>query len=145
MQAEDFITFAGKIAAQGTVGTAGYRSAISRAYYGAYHLLLEYLEGLGHHCNSDNIHVCVKRCLANCDVPEGANLGQRIGNLHENRKDADYDLQNPASETQGLARACVLRAEEIRRLLAECRVEPLRSKIAAGVDHYRRTVLRDLA
>ena len=145
MQGDDFIIFAGKLSVQGSIGPAGYRSATSRAYYGAYHLLLEYLGSLGHYCNTDNSHRWVKQCLGNCSITEGIELGQRIGNLHTNRKDADYDLDEASAETQANAQACVLRADAIRELLAPCRIDPLRSRIAAGVEYYRRHVIKDLA
>lgn len=47
MTGDDFIQFAGKIAVLPSSDAAALRTAVSRAYYGAFHLAKELLRDLG--------------------------------------------------------------------------------------------------
>jgi hypothetical protein len=47
MTGDDFIAFSGKLAANPAAGEAGFRSASSRAYYGAFHLAMAFLAEIG--------------------------------------------------------------------------------------------------
>ncbi len=64
MKPEEFIAFAGKVA---TFDRAGARSAVSRAYYGAYHAALELLSELGCELSARASHEARLK-LAECPV-----------------------------------------------------------------------------
>ena len=91
MDGEEFLKVAQELA-EGP-REAHRRSAISRAYYAAFHSVCEVLRR-----NSINIpenpggHMVAIRCL---DYSRDANLaqaGSKLGTLHGNRRHADYEL-----------------------------------------------------
>lgn len=71
---------------------ASRRTAVSRAYYAVYHYIRAYLS------NHNIPDRCVKhhdpliRCLRNSGVREVEILGDTVGDLKEERMDADYTL-----------------------------------------------------
>ena len=140
MNGQDFIAFAARIAASGTNDPASCRSSISRSYYGAFHLAREFLGGLGYRCRSENEHHWVQRHFLNCKVNEVKEIGRLLANLHESRKEADYDLHLFHSESSQQARFCVERAERLRIQVDSCREPTLALEIKSDMDRYRRTV-----
>ena len=122
MTGEDFISFSGRIAAQTAFGAAGYRSAVSRAYYGAFHCAREFLaRQFSFHCRTrEQEHLWLQRHFLNCSVPDAHDVGKLLETLHAHRKKADYDLSATEADAQSHAMACVLRAEQVRRKLQSC-------------------------
>ncbi len=122
MNGKDFISLAGRLAVAGKSSEAEYRSAVSRAYYGAYHCARELLESFGFFGGSKvgNEHEWARRHFENCQVTEAATLGSLLKNLHTSRKEADYDLDKPGNNTQAAAKLAVERANKILSLLAQC-------------------------
>lgn len=74
----------------------------------------------------------------NCRVDEGVDLGRMLQNLHESRREADYDLDDVASESQSQARLCVERAVATVSALAICTSGSLKENIRAGIEAYRK-------
>jgi len=142
MHGNDFLTLAGKLAAQTAYGAAGYRSSVSRAYYGAYHLARSYLADANIHCpkNCGNEHLWIQRMFRQCDLEEGIEVGIALSNLHESRKAADYELENLEIESQANAQLCSLRADEIRSRIDDCSRRAIASQIEAGIRKYKRLV-----
>jgi uncharacterized protein (UPF0332 family) len=121
MDGNDFIDLASKMALAANTNAAGYRTVVSRAYYGAFHLARRMLSDMGFHCRvRDNEHLFVQRHFANCREPEAQEAGRLLGHLHENRKEADYDLHKAQAETQRFALLCVKRADRVRDHLNRC-------------------------
>jgi uncharacterized protein (UPF0332 family) len=138
MIGNDFIDFASKLAVSQPTTPAGCRSAVSRAYYGAFHMALEWLEESHFHKFGDNEHLQVQRHFQNCNVTEGIEIGTLLKNLHESRKDADYRLDKLQAETDANAKACVLRADAIRtRLQQASPSDPTGQAIVAGIEKFR--------
>jgi uncharacterized protein (UPF0332 family) len=135
-----FLTFAAKLAASGASGPAGYRSAVSRAYYGAFHLSREFLDRLGYRCRSDNEHHWVQRHFLNCQVAEAKEIGRLLANLHESRKAADYNLQDSYCEVAKNAQFCVERADFIQNQLRVCGEAKLKADIQSDMNRYRKQV-----
>jgi uncharacterized protein (UPF0332 family) len=76
--------------------SASYRTAVSRAYYGAFHLARAMLDEIGYRCQvRDNEHLFAQRHFANCQQHEAREVGGSLANLHESRKEADYDFNKP--------------------------------------------------
>jgi len=143
MNSIEFITLARTLADSETSGPAGYRSAVSRAYYGAFLSVQAMIEiDLALPCKLGTLseHAVVQRFLLNCQVPEAAELGRLLGNLHEFRKDADYQMADTTYEDRGESRLCVDRADEIMVRLHQCSTMVMRQKIKAGIIQYRRAV-----
>jgi uncharacterized protein (UPF0332 family) len=133
-----FIDFASKISQQASSGAPGWRSAVSRAYYGAYHLARDFLVRQNWHCTMENEHLWVQRHFANCKLPLAKAVGQALANLHQSRKDADYELANAAAETQNNAIACVMRADAIRTQLQQCADPTSLPTILSEMKTYRK-------
>lgn len=96
---------------------AGYRSAISRAYYSAFHkaFWIAFM-----HCgfspkNNGDDHAKVCDILSrNSDLMQ---LGKKLGKLKTNRWKADY--KDDQSINEPLAKSCLDWAEEIKKGLIE--------------------------
>jgi len=138
MTPADFHAFAANVAARQS-GPAGFRSAVSRAYYGAYHSARELVEvAMQISCRfGGNEHKGLQRYFLNCQVAEGIQLGQLLENLHQSRREADYELTNLRYETQVQARLCVERASNIMSRVAQCRDPALSARIKAGIENYK--------
>jgi uncharacterized protein (UPF0332 family) len=140
MLASDFIAFAAKLAAQNALGPAAYRTAVGRAYYGAFHAANVFLEErFGFRCRvRDNVHLWVQRHFLNCTFHEAHEIGTILSNLHESRKRADYDLKPSIVDTQVHAQFCVVRATEIQSSLQVCGGSNVLATIQAEMTEYRK-------
>ena len=128
MTGDDFIHLAGKLAT--SVDEAALRSAVSRAYYGAFHLALQFLEDIERRIpRNAQAHVQATRTLQNSAHPDAYRAGSLLGDLHTERIKADYRLDDKRVGTSAFARTCVETAHEIGTALANCRIEPARSEI----------------
>jgi len=117
MDGNDFIAFAGRLAANPHFGPAEYRSASSRAYYGAYHLALVLLRQLSISPPNDrkkSQHEWVKELFLGCQAKEFKVLGRLLGDAHTARIRADYRLDFPKADERNTALTSVERAEQIR-------------------------------
>jgi uncharacterized protein (UPF0332 family) len=139
MTGNDFIAVAGRIAATYS-DAASCRTAISRAYYGAFHLGKSFLADIGiTPPRNANTHVFVQHRLAGSGHLEAIKVASLLGDLHEDRLHADYNLDRKHIETVAHARASVERAMRIQTVLNECMsaeskaaIEEYEKKISAG-------------
>ena len=140
MNPSEFIDFAGRLSASDGGSAPQYRSAISRAYYGAFHIATQFLEGIGHPCKMANEHKWPVEALGNSGVAEAIEISGLLHNLRVGRRDADYNLDNTEPESPSNAKLGVERASEIRSKIAACAASrPLRERITKGIaDHKRR-------
>jgi hypothetical protein len=105
----DFLAVAQRLA-QNSSDEGSERSAISRAYYAAFHGAREYCRATGVGVPTSNTHVEVRRCLeANNQHDIAADL--RI--LHTWRTYADYDVPFPLSDLPSTTGGALTRAESI--------------------------------
>ncbi len=123
----DFIALSSRWAAlsSATDGEPVWRTAIGRAYYGAFHVamgvLLDKLQiTLPTARDKKNTHAFVQQALNNSGNADAIKAGGLLGDLHEYRKNADYDLKTADCGKQILARACVEVANRICTLLDQC-------------------------
>ncbi|HEX4143646.1 MAG TPA: hypothetical protein VHY91_08945 [Pirellulales bacterium] len=139
MDGGDFIEFASTLSATEGIGPAACRTVASRAYYGAFHVALALVKEFGFFCRrTDNEHRWVQWHFQNCKLPLAQEIGRALQNLHESRKEADYDLARPQPDSPVNAAACVLRAEEIRKKLGECRDPQISFQIAAEMSEWHK-------
>src|SRR4051812_31175554 len=76
-----------------TLDPAACRSAISRAYYAAFLVALEFLDRINVVVGrSPQAHVTVQHALNNSGSPALAAASTKLGTLHSERLAADYDL-----------------------------------------------------
>lgn len=101
-------------AARFSLGTTegDWRSAISRAYYAAFHHFREFF--LSHGLNlgrSGQSHFNLYAGLLHCGIGAVAPFGSEIDTLRERRVDADYDLQVRVAQAE--AADAVMRARTV--------------------------------
>ncbi len=140
MTGRDFLTVAKQLAAGGT--EAEWRSAISRAYYAAFHVARELLEDLRFTVpHADRAHAYLSRRLANCGQARTQQGGAGLNALRGVRTQADYDLHRPV--TAQLAALHVQIAEQIAQSLQDALQEPVRSQVTIAMRSYERDVLKE--
>ena len=128
MNGDAFISLAGKLAT--AADPAALRSAVSRAYYGAFHMAEAFLAEIDRPVpRNANAHVLVARTLQRSGQPDAIRAGSLLGDLHSDRIKADYRLDDLRVETTAFARLSVETAHEIQVALAQCHLEPARSQI----------------
>lgn len=142
MTGDDFLVVAGKIAATYS-DPASCRTAISRAYYGAFHLAKSYLAKIGiTPPRNANTHVFIQHRLAGSGVPDVALIASLLADLHEDRLHADYSLESKRIETVEAARASVERAIRIQAGFDSCSTPESRAAVQAGIEDYENRISR---
>src|SRR6267154_1443857 len=91
MTGRDFLPLARQLLGLG--GEAARRSAVSRAYYAAFHVARDLLAGLGFVVpRADRAHEYLYRRLNNCGLPTVRVAAGKLHDLRSRRNQADYDL-----------------------------------------------------
>lgn len=139
MTPTEFVDFAGKLAASGSGGEAAIRSAVSRAYYGAFHLTLQFLAELGVPTPANAAsHVLIQHCMIGSGHAEAQRAGRLLSSLHTDRITADYRLSDTRIASFEAARMRVEMADTIRSILEACRHEPMRTELRSAINDYVR-------
>ena len=135
----EFLDLANAIAAN---GAAGARSAVSRAYYGVFHLAIAVLGELDCPLEGSRSHGLVVNLLRSVDSSDAREAANMLGDLQGHRVKADYRLQIPAASTQANALLCIKRGLEIKAYLLKvresCKDSATKTKLAKSVKEYRR-------
>ncbi len=133
MTGRDFVACAEQFA-QGPT-EAELRSAVSRAYYGAFHEALVLLKTCGIWLpKTEQIHMKVGYCLQDCGDPDAAEAGRELELLKSKRKVADYDLDDDRFTASRAVRLEIARARRILETVDRCRTQAaadFRTKIRA--------------
>ena len=141
MDARNFLALAQQLSLSAT--EAAWRSAVSRAYYAAFHTARQLMESLGFHVpRADRAHAYLWLRLANCGELQVENAGQALNDLRRDRNWADYDLVRFLS--QSLSQNDSSFAARIIQVLESAALEPTRSTITAAMKIYERDVLHDV-
>ena len=139
MTGDDFLQLAGELFARSrTPSEALCRTAISRAYYGVFHLTGDYFDKLG--CPSSG-HGVGPQWLKASGEPVAMRAAELLSELYSARRSADYELSHP----KAIARFCNLnyvrdlieQANELKSLLASCDKEPVRAVVKTGIEAWR--------
>src|SRR5688572_21477559 len=94
MTGRDFLPLARRLASGGS--EAEWRTAVSRAYYAAFHVARDLLTDLGFTPpRADRAHEYLYRRLNNCGVAAVETAAGHLKNLRQVRNQADYDLNHP--------------------------------------------------
>lgn len=140
MKPAEFIVFAGRVV---SLGPAGARSAISRAYYGAFHVALEVLRELvGEGPGGPKAHVLVPQFLASSHDQDAMLASSLLSDLLGARIRADYRLSNSSVERMILAMDKVESARAVESKLASfaerCRQEPAAiQRLREGIERVK--------
>jgi uncharacterized protein (UPF0332 family) len=136
MTGNDLIMLAGKLTANPGLGDAEarFRSAVSRAYYGAYHIAREFVESLGGTVPKNATgHFELSRLLWDSGQEDAHDAASRLDDLRRERNRADYDLDSTGFRDRVNAVKLVELADEVRTAIEHCRYEPALSKIRAAL------------
>lgn len=123
----DFLTLARRLG-EGRPG-AECRSAVSRAYYGAFHVADAALRSYAVCLREDgDLHELLSACLSYSDDQELMRAGTALMALRRHRNEADYELRNLKAEGRGRAAKALELADEILTLFSDfaARPEPTR-------------------
>ena len=141
MTGKEFIVLAKKLAEE--AGAAECRSAVSRAYYGAFHAALALLARTGIlFPPGPEAHQKARFCLLQSGESPGIEAGEKLESLRRDRNRADYDLRQPRSESPPFARRQVHVALEILDCVEMCGTEPAWPQFRTNVRAYATNVLR---
>ncbi len=121
---------------------AAWRSAISRAYYAAFHVARQLLEDLGFRVPfGEQAHAYLWLRLYNCGDPQVRLVGRRLNDLRRERNWADYDLQRTVRQAHAAGQ--VQLAEQIIQSLDA--ISPaMRTQITDAMKIYERDVLKQV-
>jgi uncharacterized protein (UPF0332 family) len=138
---KDFLTLA-EIWITGA-GEAEWRSAVSRAYYAAFHEARQLLRGLGFAVpRGDQAHAYLWLRLSNCGEPQLQLAGNELNRLRRERNRADYDVDQTVAHADALLQ--VQAARRIIQTLDTAKAEPARTQITDAMKIYERDVLRNV-
>ena len=141
MNWRDFLVVATRLAAATTEGE--WRTAVSRAYYAAFHVARRLLADLQFNVpRADRAHQYLVFRLSNSGEAAVEQAGRDLDTLRRLRNRADYD-EVPAL-TQPQATAAVQVAEGIIQALDAARQEPARTRSRDAMIVYERDVLHDV-
>jgi uncharacterized protein (UPF0332 family) len=137
MTGDDLIFLASQLIAQAQYGHAGarYRSAVSRAYYGAFHLVIDFLREFDVEIVKNHTgHVEAYRALFQTNHSMAVRAARMLEDLRGDRNVADYHLEKQTFDNPRNAMDRVEMAAEIKSCLNQCRREPDRSELSQHFD-----------
>jgi len=138
-----FIALAGKLAAAPASDEASYRTAVSRAYYGAFHIARLFLVELGFKpVGNTNVHAFVRHYLAGSNQPDACTAASQLADLQSARNRADYDLDDRNAGTRGNAMVVVERAHRVISALDRCRRDGALDVIRQAIADYEANIRR---
>ncbi len=141
MNWRDFLPVATRLAAGTT--EADWRTAVSRAYYAAFHVARSLLADLGFAVpRADRAHQYLVFRLSNSGESAVEQAGRDVDTLRRLRNRADYD-EAPVL-TQPQAAAAVQVAEGVLQVLDAARVQPTHARMRDAMVIYERDVLHDV-
>ena len=123
---------------------ADWRSAVSRAYYAAFHVARLLLRQCGFVVpRTDQAHSYIWLRLSNCGHPDIVKAGSDLRDLRSERNAADYDLDWPFPQPAALGD--VQTAEDVIKLLDQVPTLPhVQQQITDAIRLYERDVLRQV-
>ena len=141
MDGNGFIALAGKLAVAPAADEATYRTAVSRAYYGAFHVARSFLEELGFQpVRNANVHGFVAQYLIASQQTDARVAAVELGDLQAARNRADYDLKNVRAASRDFAMTCVEQAHRIVAALDVCRRDDARDSIRQAIAEYEQRI-----
>ncbi len=141
MDGRNFISLAGKLAAAPAGDEATYRTAVSRAYYGAFHVARSFLVELGFEpVENANVHAFVRQYLNGSGHPEACVAATHLRRLPAARNRADYQLNDPDVGSRGFAMVSVERAHRVVSGIENCRADNVRESIREAIIKYEQKI-----
>jgi len=135
MTGDDFIALASRLLLS-SVGDpeTRHRTAVSRGYYGAFHLAIQFLAELGLRIPKNHTgHQRAYELLLNSGSSDAEQAARLLADLRTVRNEADYDLNKRRLASQASAKADVEMAASFQTALRRCDDEAVKSKIMAAI------------
>ena len=140
MDGRDFLKVADTLLAGNT--EAEWRSAVSRAYYAAFHVARELLGQCGFQVpQGERAHAYLWLRLSNAGDPRVQNAGARLQIRRRERNQADYDMNRKI--VQAVALVQVQAAKDVVNVL-DAVTGPLGTQITDAIKTYERDVLKEV-
>jgi uncharacterized protein (UPF0332 family) len=141
MNGRDFLAAANRLLR--STEEADWRSAVSRAYYAAFHVARRLLTEVGFRVpRGDRAHAYLWLRLSNCGEPQVKGAGRNLNYLRSFRNEADYDVDQPFARPAALTR--VQLAHQIIAVLDTAAAEPVRTQITDAMKVYERDILQEV-
>lgn len=141
MNALDFLDTAIRLSASQRESDC--RSAVSRAYYGVFHVTISFVEIAGISLPATgSVHEKLAWLLHAGNCSEIVQAGSILEILRKERNRADYDLNDARFRDSQNVRRTLLLAQEFVAVIAICEAEPIRSQIHAHMRAYAKNTLR---
>jgi uncharacterized protein (UPF0332 family) len=123
---------------------ADWRTAISRAYYAAFHKARSLLRQSGFRVpNAEQAHAYLWLRLSNSGHPDVSNAGARLNRLRSMRNWADYDFDQPLDAAAAILHVGI--ATDIVQLFHQLANEAaIRARVVDAIKIYERDVLREV-
>ncbi len=114
------------------------RSAVSRAYYAAYHCCTALARQLGFQFDKDSpSHERIYQYLRNCGISEIENTAEDLRRLRRRLNGADYDMAITEFQNHVACQWDVVNAQSIISLVEKYNQEPLRTQLRNGLREYQ--------
>jgi uncharacterized protein (UPF0332 family) len=139
MHGRDFLHLAQSLLSGST--EAEWRSAVSRAYYAAFHVARDLLL----HCQfavprGEQAHGYLWLRLSNASAAAVIAAGRDLKSVRSSRNWADYDLGSPVVQLTAMAQVQI--ASNVIRILEAARQDPVKTQITDAMKIYERDVLK---
>jgi uncharacterized protein (UPF0332 family) len=135
MEGKEFFALAQKLAQMRT--EPALRSAVSRAYYGAYHCCLQLLREFGLQFSKDaSAHEKVAAYLNNAAINEIQATADTLTHLRRRRNSADYDIASKEFQNHVDCQLELARAQSIILEIEKYHQEPFRTQLRNGLRNY---------
>ena len=140
MKPDGFLEAAKKMV---SFGAGGSRSAISRAYYACFHTGLDALKSIGCTPARDRSHRQLPAILRKSGHTGAKHAATLLDDLRDDRRDADYDLNNTDVEDRNNAMKIVVQAVDCTSLLEAFELALQSDEaLAASVNTYADSIRR---
>ena len=142
MDPKDFLRVANDLAKSDEA--AELRSAVSRAYYAAFHVARKLLIDMGFEISKGpGAHGDVCKYLGNAANSTVEHAGSNIGDLRNWRNQADYELDLVEHENSGKVQHIVTVTEQIIGGLEQCCNGSNRDQIKSAISSYIKKMAED--
>jgi uncharacterized protein (UPF0332 family) len=141
MNVRDFLTLADSLS-QGKV-EAEWRTAVSRAYYAAFHFARDLLSQYGFTVpRADRAHSYLWLRLANSGHEDVQRAGGQLDSLRRARNQADYDVTGQLNQASATVYCQI--SHDVIRVLESAIHEPIKTQVTDAIRVYELDVLRDV-
>jgi hypothetical protein len=117
------------------------RTAVSRAYYGIFHLAHKLVTMCGVRLAVNEAHAKLCHCLkSGCKNSDAQSAGSKLDTLRESRRRSDYELGDGNCKNARWVQLQIGLARQAADALALCSRDPVFAEISAEIREYAKSV-----